>query len=449
MTDYGIITILPPIIVVVLAVWWKKPVESLLFGSLSAYVIIAYKTHANFWAIAMESFFKVGTQRENLWIIIVCGLFGSLIALLNHSKSSYAIGKKIASLAKNTKSTMVASFALGILLFIDDYMNVLTVSACMNQVCRRRKVPKAALAYIIDSTSAPVCVLVPMSTWTIFYADCFYKQEAIRNLNIGSAISTYMHAVPYMFYATMALLVVFAFVTGWIPAIGDMKKDFQSELKQSQSETKEKQFTEEHGSIWDFIIPIASLVCITAVFNDILLALLLSIIISLLLYWRRGILKVDDFSGIWLKGFADMIPTLAVLFFAFYMKQACTDIYLSEYVLNKCLPFVRANSFPAAAFVLVALITFATGDSWGVPAICIPIVIPLAAACGANILLTMGAIVSGGVFCSHACFYSDTTVLTATCCEMTSIHHAKTQFPYALIAFVVSLIMYAMAGYLI
>lgn len=449
MTDYGIITILPPIIVLVLAVWWKKPVESLLLGSLSAYGIIAYKTDTNFWTIARESFLKVGTQRDNLWIIIVCGLFGSLIALLNHSKSSHAIGRKIASFAKNAKSTMLSSLVLGILLFIDDYMNVLTVSACMNQVCRRRKVPKAALAYIIDSTSAPVCVLIPMSTWTVFYADCFYKQEAIRQLNIGSAISTYMHAIPYMFYAAVALFVVFAFVMGWIPAIGDMKKDFQSELNQSQSETKEKQLTEEHGSIWDFIIPIASMVCITVVFNDMLLALVLSIVISLLLYLPRRIITLNDFSEIWLKGFADMVPTLTVLIFAFYMKQACADIHLSEYILNKCLPFVNANSFPVVAFVLVALITFATGDSWGVPAICIPIVIPLAAACGANILLTMGAIVSGGVFCSHACFYSDTTVLTASSCKMTSIHHAKTQLPYAMIAFVVSLIMYAVAGYLV
>ena len=191
------------------------------------------------------------------------------------------------------------------------------------------------------------------------------------------------------------------------------------------------------------------MIVLTIVYDDMFIALIAAILVCLVLYVPRKIITLSEFCELWIKGFGDLIPTLAVLFFAFFMKQACADIALPEYVVGCCLPYVTAQTFPVVAFILVSILAFVTGDSWGVPAICVPIIMPLAGACGANVLLTMGVVVSGGVFCSHACFYSDATVLTATCCEIEVIDHARTQLPYALVGFIASAFLYTLCGFIL
>lgn len=444
MSDFGIWTIVPPILVIVLAIKTKKPVESLLLGCLCTYMIIAIFTKQNFIDLSMDAFFNVSTNYDNVWIIMVCGLFGSLIALLNASNSTMAIAEFIGKCCKGVKSVLLATWSLGIIIFIDDYMNIMTISSCMKQICDKKKIPRATLAYIIDSTGAPACVLVPFSTWAIFYASNFYEQEAVRNLDYGSAMGTYMHAVPYMFYAFLALIIVPLFIMKVIPVIGPLKKEYEIKFLDADGGQKEK--IKKTGKIIDFIIPIGTMIIVTIVKNDMFVALIAAIFSCFLLYVPRKIISASEFCELWIKGIADLMPTLVILLFAFFMKQACADINLPMYVVDTCKPYVSGIFFPAFAFVLVSILAFVTGDSWGVPAICVPIIIPLASACNANILLTMGAIVSGGVFCSHACFYSDATVLTATCCEIDSMTHAKTQLPYAMIAFVISFLMYLILG---
>ena len=201
------------------------------------------------------------------------------------------------------------------------------------------------------------------------------------------------------------------------------------------------------GNIIDFLVPIGLMITITVFTDDMLLALIVAILSCALLYLPRRIITPDRMADLWLKGFGDLVPTLAIMLFSFYMKRACADINLPEYVINLCIPYISRASFPAVSFVIVCVLSFITGDNWGVPSICVPIIIPLACACNANILLTMATIVSGGVFCSHACFYSDATVLTSTCCEIDNMSHARTQLPYAGISFAASLVCYIIAGF--
>lgn len=445
MTNFGILTLIPPIIVIVLAIWSKKPVESLLIGCVSAYAIIAIKTNVNFIEITYDSFFKVITDPDNVYIVVVCALFGSLIALLNASNGTNAIASFLGKICRGTKSILLSSWLLGIAIFIDDYMNIMTISSCMKKLCDKRKIPRATLAYIIDSTGAPACVLVPFSTWAVFYAANFYEQKAVQDLGYGSAMSSYIHSIPYMFYASIALIVVLLFALKLIPVMGPLKKEYNTEQLSDVNATSEDNKGYDSGKLIDFIIPIGIMIVVTII-SDMFVALVIAIVACFILYVPRKVISASEFCELWIKGIGDLIPTLVILIFAFFMKQACTDINLPTYVVDKCLPYVTASTFPVIAFVLVSILAFVTGDSWGVPAICVPIIIPLAAACGANILLTMGAIVSGGVFCSHACFYSDATVLTATSCDIDAMVHAKTQLPYALMAFIVSFVLYAVLG---
>jgi Na+/H+ antiporter NhaC len=450
--NFGIWTILPMLLVLFVAIKTKKVIESLLLGCISSYVIIAIFTKQNLVVLLMDSFFRVVTDYDNQWLLFVCGLFGSLMALLNASKATTAIARLVKKTCKTEKGILMFSWILGILLFIDDYMNILTISSCMNKLSDEYKVPRESLAFVIDSTGAPTCVLVPFSTWAVFFADAFYKQQCVQDLKYGSAISTYIHAIPYMFYAFAALLIVPMFIMGIIPKFGAMKEAYERKKREIDFTERGAKYlknideVESKAEAIDFIIPIGVMIIITVVVSDMFLALLLSIAISILLYVVRGILSIDEVCELWIKGFADMIPTLAIMLFAFYMREACNDIYLPNYVISNIAPLISRNTFPVIAFIIVCCLAFVTGDNWGVPSICVPIIMPLAKACNANLLLIMGAVVSGAVFGSHACFYSDATVLTSSACEIDNMSHARTQLPYAMIAMMISVLAYAIFG---
>ena len=191
------------------------------------------------------------------------------------------------------------------------------------------------------------------------------------------------------------------------------------------------------------------MIAITIICDDIFLGLLASILSCLLLYVPRKRITLKGFCEIWVQGFADTIPMSIIIVSAMCFKTASSDIKLPEYVIQHIMPLVTAQSFPAIAFIVVSALAFITGSNWGIPAVCVPIIIPLGAACGANALLVMGAIISGGVFSSHACYYSDTTVLTSTYSGIDNVDHVTSQIPYALIGVAVSFIAFLAFGYLL
>ena len=355
--------------------------------------------------------------------------------------------RAISRICKTTKSVLLAAWGLGIAIFIDDYMNIMTISSCMKKLCDKLKIPRTMLAYVINSTGAPTCVLVPFSTWAVFFAASFYEQSAIKNLGYGTAMETYMHAIPFMFYALFALLLVPLVICGFIPIMGKMKSEYiASDYVMKQ---KEREVDLTSGKVIDFILPIGAMIGVTIAIGNLFIALIVALLVCVFLYLPRKVISIDKFCDLWIKGFGDLVPTLAIMLFAFYMKQACADINLPVFILSYASKYVSTKSFPALAFLLVSALAFITGDNWGVPAICVPIIIPLGAACHANMLLVMGAVVSGGVFCSHACFYSDATVLTATCCEIDNMSHSVTQLPYALLSFALSFVMYILVGFIL
>lgn len=168
--NYGIITLLPALLVIIVAIKSKRTTEALLMGCVSSYLIIAVIDKKNPITLMVDSFFGVITDYDTVWLLIVCGLFGSLIAVINAAKGTHAIANFLGKICKTGKSTLLTSWLLGIIIFVDDYMNIMTISACTKKLSDLRKVPREALAYVIDSTGAPICVLLPFSTWAIFFA---------------------------------------------------------------------------------------------------------------------------------------------------------------------------------------------------------------------------------------------------------------------------------------
>lgn len=454
---YGILTLLPAVLVIVTAVKTKRTTEALLIGVIVSYLIICISNGENFVTTITNSFFSVVTDYDTMWLVIVCGLFGSLIALIDKAKGTHAIARFLGKICKTEKATLLVAWILGIIIFIDDYMNILTVSACTKKLSDERKSPREALAYIIDSTGAPVCVLLPFSTWAIFFSGVFYEQESVRNLGYGSAIETYIHTIPYMFYAIAAVVIVPLFIFGIVPKIGAMKKAYDrtrltgrvySELSERLNQKAEDSIEaiDFKANIWDFVLPIATMIVVQLVMGDMFIALIASILVCGILYIPRKKMGGGQFCDLWIQGFADLVPSLAIIIAALFMRQASEDLMLSEYVIGIIEPLVSAKLFPMIAFIAVSCLGFITGSNWGIPAVCAPIIIPLGAAIDANLLLVMAAIVCGGTFCSHACFYSDATVLTSSVCGIENMDHVYTQLPYAILALVISCVAFLAAG---
>ena len=453
--EYGVLSILPALIVIIFALLTKKTLEALLLGTLSTYIIMYGFGFGSKWS---EAFFAAAGNPDNQWVLIVCGLFGSLIALLRKSKGTLGFAGKLERYCKTPKSTLITTWILGILIFVDEYLNIMTLGACMKNISDKKKVPRESLAYIIDSTGAPVCVLLPFSTWAIFYASVFGKEPAVAALNYGSDIATYLKVIPFTFYAWASVIIVPLFILGIIPKIGKMKDAYKrvETTGKVYGETSSKfnsdlldEYANGEGKLIDFLLPMGVLIGMTIISGDLFISVIAALFVCFVLYVPRKKMTFDEFCDIYIRGFCDMVPTIAIVFMAFVMQQAANDIGLPNYVIETVAPYLNGDIFPAISFIVVALLTFITGSNWGIPAVCVPIILPLGASLGANLVLVMAAVLSGGALGSHACFYSDATVLTSSSCSIDNMDHALSQIPYALIASAVSLAGFLICGFIL
>lgn len=460
MGGYHILTLLPIVVVIIFALKTKRTLEALLLGTILSYIIT---DGANFVSAWTDAFFRAAANVENQEILFMCGLFGSLVALIGASHGTLGFAKWISKCCRGPKSTLIVTWIMGILIFIDDYLNIMTLGTCMKRLSDKRKVPREALAYVIDSTGAPVCVLLPFSTWAVFFATLFYQEAGVAELGYGDAMQTYMHTVPFMFYAVAAVVIVPFFIMNIIPKFGWMKRAYKRVEETGHvyeddcrhlNEQDEKEEMEEEcdpkvkGNIMDFLLPMGVLVVVTIISGELFYAILASFVACFFLYIPRKKMTFGRFCDIYIHGFMQMIPTLAIIFAAFIMQQAMMDIHMTDYIISIVEPVTSPVIYPAIVFLATAVLTFSTGSSWGIPAICIPVMMPLAVSIGADLVLVMGALVSGATLGSHACFYSDATVLTSSYCKIENMEHAISQIPYAALAAGTGLSGYLVCGFL-
>ena len=447
--SHGLIAVLIILVVIVGAITTRRCVEFLIGGSLLAALVLYGKDFLVQWCTILQEVFA-----DNVWIVLVCGLFGSLIALLQASKGPFGFSKVIAKICTNEKRTLLASFILGVLIFVDDYLNVLSIGVCMKGVYDKRKIPRETLAYMLDATGAPVCVLLPFSTWAVFYASLFEEEESVKALGYATGIQAYIHAIPFCFYPIITLLIVLLFSLGIMPKLGNMKAAYKrvaetgkvySDASRKYNHEERKGF-EEEGNIWNFLIPMIALVAIAVVTGNLLLAVIVALLICFVLYLPTKVVTLDEFFNLIIKGFADMLPILTLLMTAFVLQKTTESLEMTDFIIQVMQPLLKGTLFPAMAFILVAALTFCTGSLWGMSAVVAPIVFPLGAVIGADPILIMAAIISGGAFGSHACFYTDATLLSSTSAGIDNIEHAMSQLPYVIIAAVVSIIGFIICG---
>ncbi len=455
--NFGLLTLLPPLVVIVVALKTRKTFEALILGAVIAYMF-AYG--AGFFSHFLDALQTV--VADDIWMFITLGLFGSFVVLLQKSKGTFGFANLVERFSKTRKQSLIVSWILGILIFMDDYLNILTVSAAMRDVTDRQKTPREMLAYVIDSTGAPVCVLIPISTWAVFYGGVIGDQAGMDAF--GSGMEIYIQSIPFIFYGWTAIIVVPLVILGIIPNMFGMKKAYEradttgrvysaasdkyNVGRDTLNELLEAEVQGEvSGNIWNFIVPLVLIVAVTIYTGDLLIGLIVAIVAALIMYLPQKIMTFSEFSENLASGFASMIPMLFILAGAFVIKASMDEIGLPQYVINGVLPYMNAQLFPAITFIVVAALSFVTGSNWGIPALTVPILIPLALAGGANPIIVFAAIVSGGTFGSHACFYSDATVLTSQSCGIENLEHAFTQIPFAMISAVIALILFLISGF--
>lgn len=446
----GLIALIIVLAIIVTSVLTKRCTESLIIGSMiAAFFLWGPKSFLANWASMLQR-----EVSENVWIILVCGLFGSLIVLLRASKGSFGFSKVVTKICNTQRKTMLMSFLMGIVIFVDDYLNVLSIGVCIKNVYDDRKLPRESLAYLLDATGAPVCVLLPFSTWAAFYASLFFEEESVQALGYPTGMHTYIHAIPFFFYPMFCLLIVFLFAIGAMPKLGAMKKAFQrvettgkvySDASRKYNHEESKGF-EEDGNIWDFVIPMVVLVAVSILAKNLLMAVIVSLCVCFILYVPRKVVTLDDFLNRVIKGFAEMLPVLFLLIVSFVLVGICDKMNMTAFVLDVFTPLLKGSFFPMTAFILVSSLCFATGSLWGMSAIVAPILFPVGAAIGANPLLIMAAIVSGGAFGSHACFYTDATLLSSQAAGIDNLEHAISQLPYVSIGAALTCISFLICG---
>ena len=446
----GLIAIFIILFIITGAIATKKCVEFLIAGSLIATIVMYKGSFLTQWCAIIQK-----ALADNVWIIIICGLFGSLIALLQEAKGSFGFSRLVERLCNTEKKTLLTTFVLGILIFVDDYLNVLSIGVCMKGVFDKKKIPRETLAYMLDSTAAPVCVLLPFSTWAVFYASLFFEQDMIVQAGFASGMDAYIHAIPFCFYPIFTLLIVLLFALGVMPKLGGMKNAYArveatgkvySDASRKYNHEEYKGY-EEEGNIWDFVIPMAVLVGVAIATSDVLLAVVLALLVCFVIYVPRKVVRFDEFFNIVTRGFADMVPVCILLVVAFAVQAITQEMGLADYIIETMTPLLSAAAFPMITFILVAALGFTTGSFWGMCAVVTPIVFPLAAALGANPVLVMGAIVSGGAFGSHACFYGDATILASTGACIDNMEHTMSQLPYVLLASAFTLVGFLICGF--
>lgn len=451
MESSGIISIVPVIFLITVALITKRTFESLLLSTLLA-LVIGYKGD---WFLAFIDQLQV-VAAENIWVLLVVGLLGGLMANFERSRAALGFSGLVARFATTKKRSLLSEWLLSVLLFVDDYMNIMTTASIMKRLNDKHRIHRTLTAYLIGSTSAPVVVLIPLTSWSIYYISLIAQTDAVPQG--GTAFGVYLQAIPYMFYPIFCLLVLILVIAGIIPLFGPIRK-YQQQAEETgqlfpdgteppEEVVEERDPNARDGGVLDFALPIAVLLAATIFFDtDVLAGVVVALAFTFVLYLIRKLSKVAEFFDTLWEGFSSMMTILALLVIAFMFKDACESLGLSDYIITTVAPLMSGWILPLVIFLVSTVMTFALANAWGVTAIMVPLVVPLAQVIGASMPLTIAAIFSGSVFGTQLCFYSDNSVLIAQSTNISPLDHVKTQMPFALCAGALTCVVYLVYGY--
>ncbi len=464
-------SLLPPIVAIVLALITKEVYSSLVIGIIVGGVLFAGGNFEQTLVHVMSNGFIASlSDSYNMGILVFLVLLGTLVALMNKAGGSAAFGRWAANRIKSRAGAQIATIILGVLIFIDDYFNCLTVGSVMRPVSDENKISRAKLAYLIDSTAAPICIIAPISSWAAAVAG-FAKGAGAE-----SGISLFIQAIPYNFYAILTIvMMIFLAVTGL--DYGPMKRH-EDNARENGDLFTTGTFTGEadlegnsKGRVLDLVFPILILIitCIIGMIysggffdgvgfveafsnSDASVGLaygaFVTVVVTLIYFLFRHTIRFKDMMSCLPEGFKAMVPAILILTCAWTLK-AMTDslgakIYISQLVEGSAAALQML--LPAIIFLIAVGLSFATGTSWGTFGILIPIVLSVFSAGQPITIVAISACMAGAVCGDHCSPISDTTIMASAGAQCDHINHVSTQLPYALTVAAVSAVSYVIAG---
>ena len=466
-------SLVPPIVAIALALITKEVYSSLFVGILIGGLLYAGgNPEGTVLHVFSDGIVSVLSDSYNVGILIFLVILGSIVAMMNKAGGSAAFGRWASSKIKTPAGAQLATIALGVLIFIDNYFNCLTVGSVMRPVTDKQNVSRAKLAYLIDATAAPVCIIAPISSWAAAVAG-FVEGE--------DGFSLFIRAIPYNYYALLTIVMMVGMVL-MHEEYGPMalheanarKGDlFTTGNHPYEAMDEEAAAAGDNGHVMDLVIPIFSLIicCVIGMIytggffegtdfvtafsqSDASVGLALGgffgLVITVVLYLIRRVMKFRDLMACLPEGFKAMVPAILILTFAWSLKAMTDSLGAKEYVaaLVKASAGTFVSLLPAIIFLVGCFLAFATGTSWGTFGILIPIVVDAFSATDPQLMIiAISACMAGAVCGDHCSPISDTTIMASAGAQCEHVNHVSTQLPYAITAAAVSCVSYIVAGY--
>ncbi len=447
-TDYGLISLVPVLVVIVSAIITKRALEPLILGTLVGFVILAKE---NFVVAYLDSLY--GELGESSYYIIIFGLFGIYIHLLEKANAISGFTKVGLRFARNKKKAGFLAWIMGLVFFLDNYFSILGAGISNREIADKNKMSREMFSFAINAVACCTCVLVPLSLWGVFMSG---QIEMTLGIETGTGLGEIVKAIPFMFFAWVLLIFVLLYQFRIIKPFGPMKKaeeraettgDVLPEDLAAQAPANSDE-DEKPVNILNFIIPMASLIAVTLVTQELTYGLIVGIVLCFILYIAQKLITAAEAFDAICKGFEEMFVVTALVISAFVLQNANDELGLAPFVVNSVVNVISAPLLPVIAFVLLMVLGFVTGSFWGMAAVCFPIMLPLAQALDANIYLTIGAVIAGCAAGSATCFYGDSVTLTCGLTKIRNIDYLRNALPMLIPPIIVTIIIYIAAGFI-
>lgn len=463
--------LVPPVVAIVLALITKEVYSSLFLGILVGGLFYSgFSFEGTVLHIFEDGIVGVLSDSYNVGILVFLVILGAIVSLMNRAGGSAAFGRWAGEHIKTRTGAQLVTVALGVLIFIDDYFNCLTVGSVMRPVTDKHNISRAKLAYLIDATAAPVCIIAPISSWA----------AAVTGFVEGEdGLALFVSAIPYNFYAILTIVMMITIAILNID-FGSMKVHEDNAKKGDLFTTPDRPYGNAegldnvgNGSVKDLLIPILSLIIccvigmiytggffdgadfVTAFSNSdasigLAIGSAFALVITILLYVSRKVLGFKECMNCIPEGFKAMVPAIMILTFAWTLKAMTDSLGAAEFVAN----LIKSSSqgmvalLPAIIFLVGCFLAFATGTSWGTFGILIPIVVDaFQTTHPALMTVAISACMAGAVCGDHCSPISDTTIMASAGAQCNHVNHVSTQLPYAVSVAVISFITYIVAGF--
>ena len=466
-------SLVPPVVAIVLALITKEVYSSLFIGIVIGGLFYSgFSFEGTFNHVLNDGIISVLSDSYDVGILVFLVILGVMVSLMNRTGGSAAFGRWAQDHIKTRTGAQFATVLLGVLIFIDDYFNCLTVGSVMRPITDKHNISRAKLSYLIDATAAPVCIIAPISSWA----------AAVTGFVPGEdGFSLFMRAIPYNFYAILTITMMVVITAGKID-YGPMRKHEDNAILNNDIFTTEdrpyaeavENLTKGKGKVIDLVFPIITLIILCAAgmlysggfirengfiaaFSNsdasvgLSLGSLFALVITLIFYMVRRVMSLSECMECIPDGFKAMVPAILILTFAWTLKAMTDSLGAADYVAGIMSSGAESfmNFLPAIIFVIGCFLAFATGTSWGTFGVLIPIVVAVFAGSDETMMIiSISACMAGAVCGDHCSPISDTTIMASAGAQCNHINHVNTQLPYAVTVAAVSFVSYILAGFM-